>query len=246
MTDQTDTLPPALQRAIQLMDRPPATPDIRNGYLDLLAASDGAAAPVNTGAIQAVWASRIGSLLYDNAQLVARRVLTAWQHPLEWLNIPSGGIALDVGCGPGSITASLAAAVGPDGLALGVDVAESMLARAVRAAPGGQAGFVRADAQQLPLRDDTVDAVVSVAVLQLIPEPAAALGEMVRVLKPGGRLAVMVPTAGRAMWFTRLLPNVGAHTFDDDEIADTLEQHGLHSVRTKSVGSIQWVRGRLG
>jgi transposase len=48
------------------------------------------------------------------------------------------------------------------------------LARAVRAEAGPQIGFLRADAQRLPLRDETVDAVVSIAVLQLVPDPAAA------------------------------------------------------------------------
>ena len=77
----------------------------------------------------------------------------------------------------------------PDGLALGVDISEPMLARAVRAEAGPQVGFLRADAQRLPLRDQTIDAAVSIAVLQLIPDPAATLSEIARVLRPGGRLA---------------------------------------------------------
>ena len=84
-----------------------------------------------------------------------------------------------------------------------------MLARAVRAEAGPQIGFLRADAQRLPLRDETVDAVVSIAVLQLVPDPAAALAEMARVLRPGGRLAVMVPTAGRAARFWRMYRTLG-------------------------------------
>ena len=166
------------------------------------------AVPKNTSAIQAVFASPVGSMLYDNAQALSRRLLTAMQQPTEWLNIPPGGIALDVGCGPGSVTASLGRAAGPDVLALGVDISEPMLARAVRAEAGPQIGFLRADAQRLPLRDETVDAVVSIAVLQLVPDPAAALAEMARVLRPGGRLAVMVPTAGRAARFWRMLSNL--------------------------------------
>ena len=114
--------------------------------------------PKNTGSIQKVWASPVGSFVYDNAQALARRLSTAWQHPQEWLNIPRGGVALDVGCGPGNVTAMLADAVGPDGLALGVDISEPMLARAVRSPSKPQLGFMRADAQRLPLRDDTVDA----------------------------------------------------------------------------------------
>ena len=61
--------------------------------------------PKNTGAIQAVWASPVGSMLYDNTQAVVRKLFTAGQ-PIEWLNIPPGEIALDVGCGPGSVTAA--------------------------------------------------------------------------------------------------------------------------------------------
>ena len=175
-----------------------------------------------------------------------RRLFTAWQHPIEWLNVPPGGVALDVGSGPGSVTAALARAAAPDGFALGVDISEPMLARAVRSHAGPHTGFLRADAQQLPLRDETVDAAVSIAVLQLIPDPAAALREIARVLRPGARLALMVPTAGRGQRIWQLLPNTGARFFGDDEIADILEEHGFVSVRTKYYGTIQWVRAKRG
>jgi SAM-dependent methyltransferase len=233
----------ALQRALELLAEPPSSPDVSNGYLDLLG-TVGADTPKNTGPIQAAWASPVGSMLYDRAQLIARRALTAFRHPTDWLDIPAGGVALDVGSGPGNVTASLARPAGPDGLALGVDISEPMLARAVRAEAGPQVGFIRADAQRLPFRDETFDAVVSIAMLQLIPKPDAALAEMVRVLRPGARMAVMVPTAGRAGALMRLLPEGGAHFFTDDEIADTLEDLGLIRLRSKSLGTIQWVRGK--
>jgi hypothetical protein len=54
----------------------------------------------------------------------------------------------------------------------------------------------------------------------------------------------MVPTAGRAGALMRLLPDGGAHFFSDDEIADTLEDLGLVRVRSKNLGTIQWVRGK--
>jgi arsenite methyltransferase len=246
MTDVHISLPPALRRALDLLADPPADPDVSKGYLDLLDAAEDEDVPKNTGAIQAAWASPIGSMLYDNAQALSRRLISAWQHPVEWLDLPPGGTALDVGSGPGNVTASLGHAAGPDGLALGVDISEPMLARAVRSEAGSNVGFIRADAQRLPLRDNTVDAVVSLAVLQLIPNPAAALAEMARVLRPGGRLAVMVPTAGSTARFWRLLPDVGAHIFDDDEIGDILEDNGFASVRVKNAGTIQWVRGKNG
>jgi arsenite methyltransferase len=245
MTDLNTTLSPALERALGLLIDPPSEPDVSKGYLDLLstqATDDGPAK--NTGAIQAAWASPLGSMLYDNAQAITRRFIAAWQHPIEWLNIPEGGIALDVGSGPGSVTASLARAAGPEGLALGVDISEPMLTRAVRAEAGPQVGFLRADAQRLPLRDQSVDAVVSIAVLQLIPDPKAALSEMARVLRPGGRLAVMIPTAGPAAEFWRKLPNFGAYVFGEDEVGDILEDRGFVSVRTKNIGTVQSVRAK--
>jgi SAM-dependent methyltransferase len=229
--------------AQKLLADPPANPKIDGGYLDLM--SDTGDAPGrNTGTIQAVWASRLGSMIYDNSQIVVRRLVTSWQLPIDWLSLPVGGVALDVGSGPGNVTAALGRAAGPGGLALGVDISAPMLARAVRAEAGPNVGFVRADAQRLPFRDESVDALVSMAMLQLIPDPAVALAEMVRVLRSGRRMAVMVPTAGPAARLIGVLPNAGARVFDDDEIGDTLESLGLVGVRTKTIGTIQWVRGR--
>jgi SAM-dependent methyltransferase len=247
MTDQTTTeLPPALGRALELLADPPSSPDVSKGYLDLVSdqAAGGEAPAKNTGFIQAAWASGVGSMLYDNAQSLARKVASAWQLPIDWLDIPVGGVALDVGSGPGNVTAALGRAAGPDGLAIGVDISEPMLARAVAAEAGPTVGFLRADAQRLPLRDATVDAVVSLAVLQLVPNPPAAVAEMVRVLRPGGRIAIMVPTAGNVPALLRLLPTGGATFFTEDELGDIFEELGLVGVRTKSLGNIQWVRGR--
>lgn len=250
MTGQDSTLAPALHRALGLLADPPAQPDAGKGYLDLLgsAPAQDAAGTKNSGPLQAWFASPVGSMVYDYQQASLRRLFTAWLQPTEWLSIPAGGIALDVGCGPGSVTASLARAVGPDGLTLGVDISAPMLARAVRAESGPQIAFLRADAQRLPLRDATVDAVVCIAVLQLVPDPVAALAEMARVLKPGGRLAAVVPIAGRAARLLRVLPvpHSWGHVFGEDELGDVLESHGFISVRTKSSGIFQSVRGKRG
>jgi arsenite methyltransferase len=246
VTDHVTTgLPTALSRAIDLLVDPPANPDASKGYLDLLIdAPETDPLDQNSGAIQAAWASRLGSMLYDNAQTFARKYVGAWQLDVGWLDIPSGGVTLDIGSGPGNVTAALARAAGPDGLALGVDISEPMLTRAVGAQAGPNVGFLRADAQRLPFRDGTFDAVTSLAVLQLIPDPSTTLGEIARVLKPGGRVAIMVPTAGRGGELLRWLPNGGVHFFSDDELGDTFEDLGLLGVRTKTIGNIQWVRGR--
>lgn len=230
-----------MRKALDLLIDPPAEPDVSKGYLDLLGA--GSDAPKNAGFIQKVWASPAGSMLYDNAQTIGRKLMTAWHEPTEWLNIPPGGLALDVGSGPGNVTAALARAAGLDGFAFGVDISELMLARAVEAEAGRQVGFLRADAQKLPFRDNVFDAVTSIAVLQLIPDAEAALAEMVRVLRPGGRMAIMVPTA-TTRGPARLLSKGGARFFSEDELADRFEALGLQRVRSKSMGALQWVRGQ--
>ncbi|OMC39127.1 methyltransferase domain-containing protein [Mycobacterium sp. IS-1264] len=243
----TAALPPALRRALELLADPPAEPDVTRGYLDLLAAGsvgEGSASPNKTGAIQALWASPAAAMVYDNAQAVLRKLVSAFQPSVDWLDIPQGGIILDVGCGPASVTASIARAGGPDALVLGLDRSEAMLARAVRAQSGPQLGFLRADAQRLPLRGETVDAVVSIGVLQFMPDPAAALAEMMRVLRPGGQLAVVVPVARHAVRFWRRLPSLDPYVFTQDEVGDILKDHGFAGVQTKNVGPVQWVRGR--
>ncbi|HYY00475.1 MAG TPA: SAM-dependent methyltransferase, partial [Mycobacterium sp.] len=85
MTDVSTTLPPALSRALDLLVDPPGEPDVSHGYLDLLGTSVDGDDEVakNDGAIQAVWASSIGSFLYDNAQALTRRFIAAWQLPIE-------------------------------------------------------------------------------------------------------------------------------------------------------------------
>jgi hypothetical protein len=69
---------------------------------------------------------------------------------------------------------------------------------------------------------------------------------MARVLRPEGRLAIMVPTAagGALNRLGDLLPgSLGLHLFDLDEIADTLLEHGLSKVRVNQRGLVGWVRG---
>ena len=184
----TTALPPALRRAAELLADPPTNPEISKGYLDLLGPLTADAPPRNTGVIQAAWASGLGSMLYDNAQAIGRRLLSIWQLPTGWLNIPPGGVALDVGSGPGNVTASLARR-SPDGLALD-DISEPMLARAV-SAQAPQVGFIR------PRR-------TGCAIGPSTPRPRGCIyprsfyaGEMARVLRPGGRIIVMVPIGTR-------------------------------------------------
>jgi len=104
----------------------------------------------------------------------------------------TGGHMLDVGCGPGFLVREMAEAVGPDGRAVGIDTSRQMLDLAERRiAEIPQAEVMEARVEAMPFTDAEFDAASCVQVLLFVPDAAAALGELHRVLKPGGRLAVI-------------------------------------------------------
>lgn len=103
-----------------------------------------------------------------------------------------GQRVLDLGCGPGTLTASLAAATGGEGLALGVDLAPGMLALARASAPPW-ARLIRMDMPRLALAGEAFDAVAAGHALPFCADLPAALAEVRRVLVPGGRLAASLP-----------------------------------------------------
>jgi SAM-dependent methyltransferase len=99
---------------------------------------------------------------------------------------------LDCGCGPGSITLGLAAAVAP-AETIGVDrSARAIELASARAKEQGiaNATFREADVHALPFENETFDAEFAHALLQHLPDPQRAVDEMVRVLKPGGVIAL--------------------------------------------------------
>ena len=109
---------------------------------------------------------------------------------------------LDVGCGPGTITADVAMRLS-GGSAVGVDLAESVV-EAARAAHADVANlsFEVGDAYDLSFEDGAFDVVYAHQVLQHLSEPVRALEEMRRVLRPGGLLAVRDADYGAFAWLT--------------------------------------------
>jgi ubiquinone/menaquinone biosynthesis C-methylase UbiE len=109
--------------------------------------------------------------------------------------ISSGHAVLDVATGPGEPALTIAALVGAEGKVFGIDPAPEMVEAARRATDRlefGNAQFDVGSADRLPFPADTFDTVVSRFGVMFFPSPVDAVREILRVLKPGGRLALAV------------------------------------------------------
>jgi ubiquinone/menaquinone biosynthesis C-methylase UbiE len=115
--------------------------------------------------------------------------------------LASGQRLLDVGCGPGTITAELAGLVAP-GLTIGIDLSADVI-EVARDLPGPSPAnltFQVGDVYDLPFGDENFDVVYAHQVLQHLGRPVAALAEMRRVLRPSGVLAVRESDYGAFLW----------------------------------------------
>jgi SAM-dependent methyltransferase len=110
---------------------------------------------------------------------------------LDWLDMPPHGRWLDVGCGNGAFTEAVIARCAPDEI-IGIDPSEGQLAFA-RARPAVRSAQFRVgDAQALPFASSRFDVAVMALVLAYLSDPASAVAEMARVVRPGGWVATYV------------------------------------------------------
>jgi arsenite methyltransferase len=122
--------------------------------------------------------------VYRRRDILRRRAIVG-----KALSASPGERVADVGCGPGFYVLELLEQVGPEGAVVGLDASPQMLAVAGRRCQGHQnVSFLEADATSLPLGDGGFDAVLTVQVLEYVDDVDAALAELLRVLRPGGRL----------------------------------------------------------
>jgi ubiquinone/menaquinone biosynthesis C-methylase UbiE len=112
---------------------------------------------------------------------------------LERLRLQPGQRVLDAGCGLGRDVADLAQIVGSTGRVVGIDASQTMITRAQSSLAVQDLGvdFLVGDARRLPFEVSTFDACRAGSLLICLPDPEAALAELVRVVRPGGRVVVL-------------------------------------------------------
>lgn len=117
---------------------------------------------------------------------------------IEMMDIRPGHQVLEVGCGTGEEVRYMGELVGEAGWVTGVDVSQTMIdaARQRSLGSGLPVVFRVADAHHLDFAENTFDACGCFSVFEIVHDPAQALSELVRVTKPGGRVAVPGPDTG--------------------------------------------------
>lgn len=190
---------------------PPEGPGARAAWTDADLATTPHARADKPGRVRAMFAAIAGS--YDlNNRVHSLGQDQAWRRfAVRWAGVRPGEHVLDVACGTGDLTHAFAGT--PAARVVGVDFTRGMLDRAeikrrwLREARAGKVRYLEGDAQDLPFPDGSFD-VVSIAFgIRNVADPARALREMARVLRPGGRLIVLEfdrPRNPLVRWFNDL------------------------------------------
>jgi ubiquinone/menaquinone biosynthesis C-methylase UbiE len=152
--------------------------------------------------------------LYHKRDILRRRA-----HVREAVGAQPRERILDVGCGPGFYVAELLDEVGAEGSVLGVDVSPQMLAIAAKRCEGrANVEFREGPATKLPVEDASVDAALSVQVLEYVADTGAALAEIHRAVRPGGRVVLWDVDWGTLSW----------HSADQERMARALRAWDAH------------------
>ena len=114
-------------------------------------------------------------------------------NPTATAHLRAGEVVVDLGSGGGLDVFLAAKMVGPTGRSIGIDMTPSMIERArANSVSGGYTNveFYQSTIDRIPLPDASVDCIISNCVINLAPDKQAVFGEIARVLKPGGRVAI--------------------------------------------------------
>jgi arsenite methyltransferase len=153
-------------------------------------------------------------ILYHRRDILRRRAMVR-----EAVGAQPGERILDLGCGPGFYVAELLDEVGDGGSVVGVDISPQMLAIAARRCAGrANVEFREGPATAVPVDDASFDVALSVQVLEYVADTAAALTEVHRALRPGGRMVIWDVDWGTVTW----------QTADPERMARALEAWDAH------------------
>lgn len=225
------------------------TASVRHGFLDVLGEST--ASPVPTPAQRAMNSPFVATV-YERlwrpvAFYLASGITTGaeQQRAAGALRLSQAHSLLDVACGPGNFTGQLANRLPEGGLAVGFDISEPMLTRAVLDNSGPGTCYLRGDARKLPFADETFDAVCCFGALYLMPEPFGVAREMIRVLRPGGRIAILTSYAGQPPPLRQVMAAgarvIGLRMFDRQAFVDLFTSAGLVDVEQQAQRALQFV-----
>lgn len=170
---------------------------------------------------------------------------------LTLASLAPGEHVLDLACGTGLVTLAAAESVGASGSVLGTDLSGEMIEVARQRAGEQQAAnvtFQRMDAETLDLPDATFDVVLCSLGLMYVPDPQRAVREWLRVLKPGGRIAIAVWGKRVNCGWSPVFPIVEAEVESDvcplffslgepDALAQLCKDAGLGAVRQRRIAT---------
>jgi SAM-dependent methyltransferase len=220
--------------------------NVDGDYLDVL----GERAAIDPNPSQQVFGSRALPKIYERIWRPATslvflgvfgpRAVKERRIAMEMMAVREGDQVIDIGCGPGNYTRPLALA-SASGLTVGLDASEAMVAAAVKRGGGENLAYIRGDACALPFEDESFDVACSIGAIHLTERPFAALGEMVRVLAPGGRLVILASCARKRR---REWKRAGVTIFARDELTGALRDHGLVDVEQRVFRRGQFVAAR--
>ena len=149
-------------------------------------------------------------------------------------DVPADAVVLDLGCSTGFLLEELRAAL-PDAVLFGVDLVAAGLLKAHSSTP--TARLLQADACELPLRNETVEAVVTTNLLEHVPDDRRALAEIRRVLRRGARAVIVVPAGpGTYDYYDRFLGH--ERRYGRGELAGKAVNAGLEVVEDSYIASL--------
>ncbi|MEY8014793.1 class I SAM-dependent methyltransferase [Mycobacterium servetii] len=239
--------PVALTRALL------TTPAVlRHGFLDVLGESTRAPAPTFAQrAMNSPFVATVYERLWRPVSFYTASGVTTGaeqRRAASALRLAAARRLLDVACGPGNFTGPLAGRLAGGGLGVGFDISEPMLARAVLDNSTPRTCYVRGDARALPFADATFDAVCCFGALYLMPEPYRVASEMVRVLAPGGRIAVLTSYSPDFFPIRHILTTgarqIGLTMFDRHCFVDLFAAAGLVDIDQQAQRALQFVAAR--